>query len=312
MELQCVPYDGGSDLKGDKLLIVDFYALLHRSRNALLRATGGLTTSDGRPTTGAYGFVNNLLSTVDSVKPSHVVVCYDAGGNWRKDESDDYKANRSKGTDEESEKFRFEAQLVLNELLPAMGIEAVGVRGYEADDAIYTLSRDAIGFDEVIILTCDQDILQCVSDKVKVLLFNSAKKISKMGLSEVQEKWGVLPPHIALVKALSGDKSDNISGIRGIGPKTAAQIVIDSYGVLDNVLKHPKVESHTDLVHSNLKLIKPTYVTELQSTDFADYALGNGVVDDVRETFNSLEFNALSKRLKKIGENLKLKATAKA
>lgn len=299
-------------MKGDKLLIVDYFALFHRSRNALLRATGGLTTSDGRPTTGTYGFVNNLLSTIDSVKPTHVVVCYDAGGNWRKDESDEYKANRSKGTDEEAVKFKFESQLLLNELLPAMGIESVGVRGYEADDAIYTLSRDAIGFDEVIILTCDQDILQCVSDRVKVLLFNSAKKVTKMGLSEVQEKWGVLPPHIALVKALSGDKSDNISGIRGIGPKTASQIVIDSYGVLDNVLKHPKVEKHKDLVHENLKLIKPTYVTELQSTDYSDYMLGNGIVDDVREAFTSLEFNALSKRLKKIGENLKLKSKQEA
>lgn len=297
-------------MKGDKLLIVDFYALFHRSRAALQRTTGGLTTSDGRPTTGAYGFTNNLLSTIDSVRPSHVVVCYDAGGNWRKDASDEYKANRSKGTDEEAAAFNFEAALALDELLPALGIEAVGVRGYEADDAIYTLSRDAIGFDEVIILTCDQDILQCVSDRVKVLLFNSAKKVSLMGLAEVQEKWGVLPSHVALVKALSGDSSDNIKGIRGIGPKTASQIVIDSYGVLEKVLKHPKVLDHKEKVTKNLELIRPTYVTELESTDFSDYAIGKGVVEDVREAFSSLEFNTLAKRIKKISENLKLKTLA--
>lgn len=297
-------------MRGDKLLIVDYYALFHRSRNALLRATGGLTTSDGRPTTGAYGFVNNLLSTIDSVKPSHVVVCYDAGGNWRKEESEEYKANRVKADDEESAKFNFEAKLVLDELLPSMGIEAVGVLGYEADDAIYTLSRDAIDFDEVVILTCDQDILQCVSDRVKVLLFNSAKKISMMGLAEVCEKWGVAPPHIALVKALSGDKSDNISGIRGIGPKTASQIVVDSYGILDTILNHPKIENYKEKVKANLNLIKPSYVTELQSTDYSDFALGKGGVEDLKETFKSLEFNALSKRLKKIGENLKLRSEA--
>jgi DNA polymerase-1 len=297
-------------LKGDKLLIVDFFALLHRSRNALKKATGGLSTSDGRPTTGAYSFTNNLLSVIDSIKPTHIVVCYDAGGNWRKDASDEYKANRSKEIDEEAIAFNFEAALTLDELLPALGIEAVGIRGYEADDAIYTLSKDALGFDEVVILTCDQDILQCVSDKVKVLLFNSAKKVSMMGVEEVQEKWGVLPPHIALVKALSGDSSDNIKGIRGIGPKTASQIVIDSYGVLDNILKHPKVEAYKETVTKNLSLIRPTYVTELESTDFSDFAIGKGVVEDVHEAFNSLEFNTLAKRIKKISQNLKLKSLA--
>lgn len=299
-------------MKGDKLLIVDFYALLHRSRNALLKATGGLTTSDGRPTTGTYGFTNNLLSVIDLEHPSHVVVCYDAGGNWRKAVSDSYKANRVRPVSEEAEKFNFEARLVLDEILPAMGIETVGIKGYEADDAIYTLSKDAVGFDEVVILTCDQDILQCVTDRIKVLLFNSAKKISMMGVTEVQDKWGVLPAHIAIVKSLSGDSSDNIAGIRGIGPKTASQIVIDSYGVLDKVLKHPKVENHKAIVEANIVLIKPTYVTELESTNFSSYALGNGIIDDVQNAFDSLEFNALSKRLQKIGQNLKLKSLVKA
>ncbi len=298
-------------MKGDKLLIVDFHALLHRSRNALAKATGGLTTSDGRSTTGTYGFTNNLLSIIDIERPSHVVVCYDAGGNWRKEASSDYKANRVRPIGEEAERFNFEAKLVLDEILPAMGIETVGIRGYEADDAIYTLSKDAVDFNEIVILTCDQDILQCVTERVRVLLFNSAKKVRMMGIPEVQEKWGVLPPHIALVKALSGDSSDNITGIRGIGPKTASQIVIDSYGVLDKVLKHPKVENHKAIVEANIVLIKPTYVTELESTNFSDYALGNGIIEDVQSAFASLEFNVLSKRLEKIGEVLKLKSHAK-
>ena len=104
-------------MKGDKLLIVDFHALLHRSRNALAKATGGLTTSDGRPTTGTYGFTNNLLSIIDIERPSHVVVCYDAGGNWRKEASSDYKANRVRPIGEEAERFNFEAKLVLDEVV---------------------------------------------------------------------------------------------------------------------------------------------------------------------------------------------------
>lgn len=294
-------------MKGDKLLICDFYALFHRARAALMRTTGGLSTSDGRPTTGAYGFTNNLLSAIDSVRPTHVVVCYDAGGNWRKEESAEYKANRAKDGGEEAAAFKFEASVALDEILPALGIETVGVSGYEADDAIYTLSSWASGFDEIVILTCDQDILQCVSERVRVMLFNSAKKVTMMGLPEVQEKWGVLPPHIALVKALSGDASDNIKGIRGVGPKTASQIVIGSYGVLDNILQHPKVKPHKEAVLANLELIRPSCIQELLSADFSNYALGRGTAEEAREVFTSLEFNALSKRLKKIGETLKLK-----
>lgn len=292
-------------MKGDKLLIVDFYALLHRSRNALLKATGGLSTSDGRPTTGAYGFVNNLLSTIEKIKPSHVVVCYDAGSNWRKEVSSEYKANRTGPEDGDS--FRQEALDALDDLLPALGIPVIGVKGYEADDAIYTLSRNATDFDDIVIFTCDQDLLQCVSEKTRVLLFNSAKKITSMGLDEVRESWGVNPPHVALIKALSGDSSDNIKGVRGIGQKTATKIVVESYAILDTILKHPKIEPFKDRVISNLELIRPTYVGELQDVNYSDFVLGGSTLGHVREAFERYEFSALLKRLRKIGETLKMK-----
>jgi 5'-3' exonuclease len=292
-------------LKGDKLLIVDFYALLHRSRNALLRATGGLSTSDGRPTTGTYGFVNNLLSTIEKIKPSHVVVCYDAGSNWRKEADSEYKANRTEP--ENGDSFRQEALDALDDLLPALGIPVIGVKGYEADDAIYTLSRNATDFDDIVIFTCDQDLLQCVSEKTRVLLFNSAKNITDMGLDEVRESWGVNPPHVALVKALSGDSSDNIKGVRGVGQKTAAKIVVESYAILDNVLKHPKIEPFKDRIISNLELIRPTYVGELQDVDYSEFVLGGSTLTHVREAFERYEFSALLKRLSKIGKTLKMK-----
>lgn len=277
---------------------------MHRARNALLRGGRELTTSLGVPTTGAYGFTNNLISQIKDLQPTHVAVCYDAGGNWRKEADAEYKANREKGEDFDS--FKLEADLVLDNILPALGVPAVGIRGYEADDSLYTLAKDAVDFDEVVIFTCDQDILQCVTDKVKVRLFTSAKKVTDMGPAEVQEKWGVKPQHVALVKALCGDSSDNIKGIRGIGPKTAAKIVCDGYGVLDNILKHAKVEKSKDKVKANLDLIKPTYVTELESTDYADFTLGNSSVDSVKTVFQGLEFNALLKRIKDISKTLQL------
>jgi DNA polymerase-1 len=287
-----------------KLLLVDFYALFYRSRNALLRSGRELTTSLGVPVTGAYGFTNNLISQIKDLEPTHVGVCYDAGGNWRKVADSEYKANREPGPDADT--FKLEARLVLDDILPAMGISSVGILGYEADDSLYTLSKDAVDFDEVVIFTCDQDILQCVTDKVKVRLFNTAKKVSDMGPAEVQEKWGVKPQHIALVKALCGDGSDNIAGIRGVGPKTAAKIVCEGYGVLDNILKHPKVEQHRDKVLANLDLVRLSYISSLSSTDYSDFLLGRSTATELKTVFEGLEFKALLKRLKSIGKTLQL------
>jgi DNA polymerase-1 len=289
-----------------KLLLVDFYAMFYRSRNALLRSGRELTTSLGTPVTGAYGFTNNLISQIKDLAPTHVAVCYDAGANWRKVADETYKANREPGPDAET--FKLEARLTLDKVLPAMGVSVVGILGYEADDTLYTLSKDASEFDEVIIFTCDQDILQCVTDKVKVRLFNTAKKVSDLGPAEVEEKWGVRPQHLALVKALCGDGADNIKGIRGIGPKTAAKIVCESYGVLDNVLKNAKVEPYKDLVLSNLELTRSTYVEELKGADFSQFSLGSGKVAELKEVFEGLEFNALLKRFSSIGKILQLSA----
>lgn len=291
-----------------KLLLVDFYALFHRSRNALMRSTGGLSTSYGVPTTGIYGFTNNLLSAIDSEKPTHVVVCYDAGGNWRKEASAEYKANRGGGDSANWDDFRYEAREVLDTVLPALGLETVGIKGYEADDSIYTLSRDAIDFDEVVIFTCDQDILQCVTDRVRVLLFNSAKKVTSMGLAEVIEKWGVVPSQIPLVKALAGDGSDNVAGIKGVGGKTAAKIVNDNHGNLEAILKHKKVKGFEDVVQKNLPLVTSTYVAELESTDFGSFELGQGSLLETQQIFALFEFNALLKRITKISSTLGLKA----
>jgi DNA polymerase-1 len=235
-----------------------------------------------------------------------VAVCYDAGGNWRKKEDSEYKANRVAGPDHDT--FREESMDTLDEILPAMGIPAVGIMGYEADDTIFTLARDAIDFDEVLILTCDQDILQCVSEKVKVILFNSAKKVQLMGEKEVEEKWGVHPAELPLVKALCGDGADNIAGIKGIGPKTAAKIVNECGGAWTRIVKHPKVEPFEGTALKNLRLVASTYVSELQDINFDEFLLGNSTVKDLEQTFSSYEFSALLKRMAKISSALKLKA----
>ena len=125
--------------KMKKLLIVDHNALLHRCRNALLRTGRKYTTSEGIPTTGVFSYLGALLSIIDNLKPTHVVICYDAGGNARKTESDTYKANRGPLEPD----FIAENRILLNEAFYALGIESIGLKGYEADDLIATFAHVA-------------------------------------------------------------------------------------------------------------------------------------------------------------------------
>ncbi len=285
-----------------KLLILDFYAVFHRCRNAMKKSGRSFTTSDGIPTTGVFPFLNNVLAVIKDQQPTHVVCCYDAGGNKRKVENKDYKANRKKNDDD----FYTEARILLDEALYALGIECVGLKGYEADDCIWTLSHQArfgiSRFDETIIFTCDQDLLACVGTKCKVLLFNSAKKQTMMGVEEVIEKWGCEPEDIGWVKALSGDGSDNIKGVKGIGPKTAVRICEASEWNPDIILAHSKIRDYEELVRTNLELVRLRRVTELGMVSMDDYALGKGRLADYEQFLSKYELSSLAKRVAKTAE----------
>ena len=291
-----------------KLLLVDHNALLHRCRNALLRTGRRYTTADGIPTTGIFSYLNAILSIIDKTACTHVVVCFDAGGNARKTEDDSYKANRGPLDPD----FMSENRTLLNEAFYALGIESIGLKGYEADDIIATLAHVAqFGsdkFDEIVIATVDQDLLQCVTSTVKVLLWNSAKKQQLMGVDEVYEKWGCYPEDIALVKALSGDASDNIKGVKGIGKKTAIKICQEVQWLLGDVLSHPKVRDHAEKVETNLELVRlRNCLGTIGPIRWADYVLGLGMQADWEQFLWKYELNSLAKRVAKTNELMKLK-----
>lgn len=290
----------------NKLLIVDFYSLFHRARNAMLRSGREFTTTDGVPTTGVFSFVNCLLAIIKDVKPSHIVVAYDAGGNQRKQDDSEYKANRGP----KDSKFSCEAQILLNEGLYALGIESVGVRGYEADDCIFTLAHQAeFGtdrFEDIVIWTCDHDLLQCVTSRVSVLMFSSAKKQTLMGVKEVLESWNCTPKQIALVKALSGDASDNIKGVKGIGKKTAVKILQDADWALNKVAEHKKIKDHIKQVQENLGLVQLRRVEDLDCIDLEDFALGRGLKADYVDWLEKYEFTQLLKRADKTSKELSM------
>jgi len=285
-----------------KLLLVDTSALFHRSRSALTRAMGEMTTSFGVPVTGTYGFCNALFSVTDKYKYDCIVPCCDKGGNFRKREGSEYKANRNKLSMEHIA----DMSLLVEDVLPALGFTPVGKEGFEADDIIAHISRNSRAFTEVHILTCDRDLLQLVTPRVKVLLFNSAKKMVLFDQNMVREDYGVEPDEIRFIKSLAGDASDNVKGIPGIGPKTAAKIVNESKAktfdplmtLYDRILFHSKVSNHSETFTGNYRLV----TLENDIPDLSWFASSNPETEVVTALFEGLEFKSFlkPKRLGKI------------
>lgn len=290
-----------------KLLILDTNALFHRSRNALKRGAGELQTSWGQPVTGTYGTLNTLFSILEKEDYDAVLPVYDAGGNFRKTEEGEYKANRGPTDDS----FKTDFTLLKDELLFYLGFNPVGIKGYEADDVIASVAKSASGFHRTDILTCDRDLLGCVSNRVNVILFNSAKKVRRVDIDGVLDIFGVYPSEVRYLKSLSGDSSDNVQGIRGIGDKTAAKIIMESrpqglddgLSGADRIALHPKVRDHAHTFLSNLRVI--SMVDDIDVKWFANTPPTEGVV---RSIFEQSEFGSFLKdaRFKKILKALRV------
>jgi DNA polymerase-1 len=283
-----------------RLLLVDTSALFHRSHNALTRATGGMTNSSGMAVTGTYGFLSALFSVLGKTEYTCVIPCAEGGGNWRKRESTEYKGNRE-GKDDS---FYADLSLLLEEALPALGMTVVKAPNYEADDVIAHIARNSPAYDEIHILTCDNDLLQLVNNKVKALLFSSAKKMDLFGIDEVLGKFGVFPPEIKYYKALAGDSSDNVAGIKGIGPKTAVRIIEESrpneinpeFSGADKIALHPKVRDSAATFLANLRLV----TLDNDIPDLRWFASSPPSRTQVAALFEALEFRSMTKRLPKI------------
>ncbi len=207
------------------LFVVDALNYLFRAFHAL----PGLTTKAGKPTGAVYGFCQMLLRIEREHQPSHLCVVFDAPGPTFRDELyKAYKANRPPTPPD------LIAQIDLaHQVADAFGYKVLSLAGVEADDVIATLVRDAKALNlSVVIGSSDKDLMQLCTEDVKLL---DAVKNRLMGPAEVKEKWGVLPEKLGDVLALMGDSVDNVPGVPGIGPKTAAEL-ITTYGSLDGVL----------------------------------------------------------------------------
>lgn len=221
-------------------ILVDGHSLAFRSYFAFAKGRdGGLRTKTGIPTSVCFGFLKCLLEVIGTQEPEAMAIAFDLGlPTFRHEADDTYKADRP-GTPED-----FVPDLKnLQELLQGLNLPIFTAPGYEADDVLGTLAQKATaaGY-QVKILTGDRDLFQLINPEQQITVLNfspdalkrSTNSISEFSTAEVKAKMGVLPTQIVDFKALCGDKSDNIPGVKGIGEKTAITL-LNTYGSLANI-----------------------------------------------------------------------------
>lgn len=223
-----------------KLVLIDGHAILHRAYHAL----PPLTSRTGLQTNAVYGFTTMLLRILEDLKPTNLVVAFDLPQpTFRQQQYTQYQAKRPEMQSNLAEQIP-----LVHTMLDKLNIKYFEIAGFEADDVIGTLAKQAKC--DVVIVTGDRDMLQLIDKNIKVC-------VPVKGLSEtktydedlVKKEFGVTPAQWVDVKALKGDASDNYPGVRGIGPKTA-QDLIAKYETLENVFK-------------NLKNLPPRVATKL-------------------------------------------------
>jgi len=283
-----------------RLLLLDGHSLAYRAFFAL--PVENFSTTTGQHTNAVYGFTSMLINVLRDEKPTHIGVAFDVSRQtFRLAEYADYKAKRNKTPVE------FSSQLpLIQEVLSALRIPYLEKEGYEADDIIATLTTQALaeGFD-VLLLTGDRDSLQLVSEHSTVLYpMRGVSDLARMTPEAVELKYGVPPQRYPELAALVGEDSDNLPGVPGVGPKTAAKWITQFDG-LDNVIAHAdqiggkagdSLREHLGDVIRNRRLNALVCDLPLDATP-TDLAVRPWDRHEVHTLFDGLEFRVLRDRL---------------
>jgi DNA polymerase-1 len=283
----------------ERLLLIDGHSVAYRAFFAL--PVENFATSTGQPTNAVFGFTSMLINLLRDETPTRVAVAFDVSRHsFRTEEYPDYKATRSASPPE----FKGQVELI-KEVLDALGIVHFEKPGYEADDIIATLAtRATTAGTEVLISTGDRDSLQLVNDTTTVLYpRKSMSDLARMTPAAVEEKYGVAPARYPDIAALVGETSDNLPGVPGVGPKTAAKW-IGQYGGLEGIVAQVDVipgkagqslRDHLDDVLRNRRLNALVRDLELPEADLT--FTGSFDREAVHQVFDALEFATLRDRL---------------
>lgn len=282
-----------------KLVLIDGHALAYRAYYAL---PSDLSTSKGELTNAVFGFTSMLLNVLSEEEPGYIAVAFDVGKSFRHEEYKAYKANRAKMPEDLAKQLER-----IHQVVGALGIPILELEGYEADDVLGALASQAKEEEmEVLIVTGDTDTFQLVDGSTKVL--TSRRRFSDTVVYDeagIRARYGLKPKQLIDFKALTGDRSDNIPGVKGIGKKTATKL-LRRYGTLGEIYAHlDEVEStrfrnalekgrQQALLSKRLATIVTDAPVEL---DLEDCHLGEFDREKVMELFRELEFRSLVDRL---------------
>jgi len=281
---------------------IDTMGVIYRAHFAMIRAP--LINSKGINTSGLHGLVNTLFGIIEKRKPDFLAVVTDTPEpTFRHKKFESYKATREKMPEELVNQLPYIPRIV-----EALGVPYIAMPGFEADDVIGTLAKEARKRKlETFMVTGDKDYMQLI-DKHTVMYFGGAMDPKITAEEGVLEKFGVAPDKVIEVLSLMGDASDNVPGVKGVGPKTATKL-IEQYGTLENLYEHldevkgdalkKNLVEHKDMAFLSRELVTIHLDVPLQ-VKFDDLALHPKSLTDNQELidlFTELEFQTLRDRL---------------
>lgn len=283
-----------------KIVLVDGNNLLFRSYYATLYTGNIMRNKDGFPTNGVYGFVNMINKIVNDEKPEYMMVAFDIGKTFRHEKYERYKDGRKETPDDLKVQFP-----IAKKILAAMGIKYLECAGYEADDIIGTVSMWCEKDPEykALIVSSDKDLLQLISDETMVKLLKT-KDYIMMDRKTFNETYGFEPIHMIDLKALMGDASDNIPGVRGIGEKGAIKLVSE-YTTIENIyanINNIKGATQTKLIEGKddayySKDLVTIYREVPLDVSFDDLKYKNCNIEELTNIYKDLGFYSLLKKL---------------
>lgn len=284
-----------------KVILVDGNNLLFRSYYATAYQGNFMKNKNGFPTNALYGFVNMIHKIINDEKPEYMLVAFDKGKTFRHDKYKDYKAGRIKMPDELKAQFP-----IAKEILAYLGIKWFEIDNYEADDIIGTLAKKIDDENDYkgLIVSSDKDLLQLISNKVIMKLLKS-KDYVMMSKETFYDQYKLTPDKMIDIKALQGDSSDNIEGVKGIGEKTALKL-LQEYGSLEGIydnIAYIKGAVATKLINGKDKAFESKDLVTIYKQvplgfTLEDTKITNGNLEELKKTYENLEFYSFLKNMK--------------